>query len=570
MLVSKLTTNNIDYDIVKYLISESIKRYGILTTIDACEKKNVNDVISFLLDDMYEFDCIAQYANSMIKLNIDREKWNDIFKIVVCYNAYIINCEAIHKTFQCLKKHYPKGSSEHTFLTHVYISFAKNSAITKNKSLYSELHNNIHRLETQLISDCDKMKLSDENITNAAQLFIHRHTKSNMLGYDNYMKLCTDFDKSMWDNDIWVHASVRDDKFKTELEQLKKMAGEPLTSQNIDFHFAKMREIIINDNCVHFDVISIVNNMVRYLSELYQFTTMPGKLQIRHSDIMVDLFHENKMVGTIAFDIYAREGKCPGVYSMCVCGRCRYPYENTHSPALIIIGMDCKRHDNILPIEYIPKLANELGKAIFHALNACELCILSGTYASKFAIETFGKVTEKFVYDHEGIDEITQHKLSVDAINKLIDIKMHNMGYTYKKKFLVCAYGIYVHYQDDFIKNCSILINCPDRKPLNDSLCKSFSQFYQIVFRNVRHDESTYLPLLWREIYDDSCSYYYDLLSDIFSSKITDKRECVNIKNIIKICNLCANSYSSSITENFDITDGDPAVKHQISKIMCN
>ena len=261
MLIEKLWNNEITVDIVKKMIYTSIKTYKHKLKMDLTISDNRTSLLAFMSDDIYEFDSISRFCHLMLDLGLNKNNWRQILDMIRQYNSHIMNNESIYSILKTLIQYYQKNSEEYKFINKIITSSHK-SGITIHDPRFKEINNKIDIIQNKLISDFSqnipiiilnqtevigippeiiekyynsstknyeihldrltynlfhrfinnsttRKKIDDmicqsykNNIPKLVYLFIYKHVKANMLGFDSYINYLTPYSQNTIKNII--------------------------------------------------------------------------------------------------------------------------------------------------------------------------------------------------------------------------------------------------------------------------------------------------------------------------------------------------------------------------------
>ena len=151
MIVRKLLNNEIDINVVKQLISNSIRLYEKEIKCDMTDPNNRTSLLAFISDDTYEFDCISRCAKSMIDCGVNINLWTNILEIVRKYNKQRNKNEKLYRCLKSIIKYYTESSNEYKFINKILRCFEKNG-INVNSEMYDNINSKINLLENVLNS----------------------------------------------------------------------------------------------------------------------------------------------------------------------------------------------------------------------------------------------------------------------------------------------------------------------------------------------------------------------------------------------------------------------------------
>ena len=89
MLSYKLWNNEFTENILYGMIKQSTSAYNEKISSGINTKDKQQSLLSFLSDDIYEFDTIARFSKVMIELGVNVQKWTNISLTIKKYNNSI-------------------------------------------------------------------------------------------------------------------------------------------------------------------------------------------------------------------------------------------------------------------------------------------------------------------------------------------------------------------------------------------------------------------------------------------------------------------------------------------------
>jgi Zn-dependent oligopeptidase len=250
MIVQKLWNNNFNINTLKKMIDMSVNTYNSLLISNEDVSKHKMALISFLSDDIYEFDSIARFSKTMIDLGIEQTKWFEISQTIKNYNNQVNKNIFLFDKIGRIMNLYDTNSEEYKFLSKVIEGTTRNGVNLRN-TRFNEVNEKISFIENKLMTDflencpiitletaditglpteciaqyydkttqkynikldkkmyvlCNKYisqssvrhKIDDvlhevyqKNIVKLVYLFIYKHVKANMLNYKSYLNYLT-------------------------------------------------------------------------------------------------------------------------------------------------------------------------------------------------------------------------------------------------------------------------------------------------------------------------------------------------------------------------------------------
>lgn len=307
MITQSLCDNVITLNDVKKLIDMSMLLYKTKISGDMSNQNNRRSFLSFLSDDIYEFDCIMHFAKIMLDLNIDSEKWKSIHDEVRQYNEIINNNSSIYSVLVKMLAYYPQITKEHKFINKIIVSIKKtgvllhqssindvndkiNSITNKisteyntnipvvsftkdeligmpqefanyffdkhsgkynikmNRIMYNVCQHNISQSNTREKIDNELYKHYSKNISRLTYLFMYEHVKANILGYDTSLSYMSNYSKEniqeLLEN-IIINLNPRSELELKILSDLKKKEeNDPkINTWDIDFYINKWKHL---------------------------------------------------------------------------------------------------------------------------------------------------------------------------------------------------------------------------------------------------------------------------------------------------------------------------------------
>lgn len=295
MLLQKLYNNEITVSLVNYSVRKSTELYDTyINTIKINDKTQISDFLNFLSDDIYEFDCISNFARMMIRLGINVTLWSDISSIVKKYNDVINTKTELYELLQkillkvpqlltkcdnvfinkILMSHKHRGynitSAEfkklnekitlveqklsHDYATEIpsiilyrsevvglptelvkkfYIPEKKYLDVKLDKYTYTQCHKYIINSATRKkIDDIIYQKYLND-IPKLVYLFVYRNIKAAVLGYGTYIDYVTPHSKEKIKQILMETVEHLEPRCKLELKTLAKLKFDTENSSNI-------------------------------------------------------------------------------------------------------------------------------------------------------------------------------------------------------------------------------------------------------------------------------------------------------------------------------------------------
>lgn len=622
MLIEKLWNNEMTIEIVRYMIKNSIKTYNMKLQTNMSDNNNRYSFLAFISDDIYEFDCISCFAKLMIDLNINTSLWKTISSEIQHYNEYINNNECIYKILVSIQQYYNKTSDEYKFIGKIMNSYQKSGVMLKQSKL-PEINKKINLIENKLSTDynentpmiilspseivglpielikdyynkssqnyelplskqlyniCHKFivnsnvrkKIDDKiydsyqkNIPKLTYLFIYKHVKANMLGYDTYLEHITHHQnetiRSILEN-IIIELSNRCNLEMDILSQMKQNSEHTrqLNTWDITYYINKWKLLYgINENEIspYFEINNTITNIFNIVSKLFslQFTKVPNAKRSIFGKFAdeVDVYkitQNGMIIGELTLDLYSRQGKLAGTHTVCINNKCYYPFEKKLiNHASIILNMSINRATpTLLSLGDISALFNEIGKIIYYVSSTSSYSLFGGMYTEIEIIDSIGKFVELIMFGKDILKLVSKNytsgqQLSDELVDKILNHRKLDYGITYKYQCLYGLYDLFVHSQVDFINNCKSLMRISDvtvqKEKILDCMYKIYNMFYETIFNvgsvSIHKEEKHFHPVLWSYLFNGSENVnFLKILSEIYAHDLYQLYEHSKAKSV--------------------------------------
>jgi oligopeptidase A len=608
MLVEKLWNNEITVDIVKKMIYASIKTYKSKLKMDLTISDNRNSLLAFISDDIYEFDCISRFSRLMIELGGNQNNWKQILDMIHQYNNHIMNNENIYKILTTLIQYYQKTSDEYKFINKI-INSSHKAGITMHDQRFKEINNKIDLIQSKLISDFTKniptivlnqseiigipsefiekyfnsstknyeihldrqtynlfhkfinnsnirKKIDDmicqsykNNIPKLVYLFIYKHVKANMLGFESYINYLTPYSSNTIKNiieNIIIELEKRCDLEIDILSQMKMKYenNNVLNSWDIVHYINKWKMlygVIENDIMPYFELNHTVSQIMLIMSKLFSIQFIKKNKPEQHAILLqnMDVYRivqNNQQIGELVLDLFSNPNKNTGVQTVCINNKCLYPNEKNNKTVLsIILCMNLnKKEPTLLTLTDLTTLFNEFGKVIYFISNFSRFNLFGGMYSNIEVVDTIGKFIELIFFNKSTLMEISKHyqtgiQITEFLIDKIINHRKLDYGIAYKYQCLYSLYDLYVHSNEDFINDCKEIMKLKDinmqRENMFSFMSEIYNTFYNEIFNNgnnkIMKDKNHFHPILWTYLFN-GCEniHFLKILSDIHAHEL--------------------------------------------------
>lgn len=607
MLTRKLFDNEITTKIISDMIISSMQTYNSLIQKKMNTKENREALMAFISDDIYEFDSISRFAKVMIDMDIRKQEWINISVEIRKYNNMLNENEKLGNALLEAKNYYDEKSEEFNFINKIIKSTYK-TGVTLKQTKIREVNDKINVVENKLLHDCNELlpqitlkqaeigtlsedvihkyfdehnkcyqipldknlynlchkcipsseirkKIDDtvheayqKNIPKLMYLFIYKHVKANILGYDNYINYLTKYTPSTIQNilnSIIIELGNRCELEINILSRLKEKSehNKKIGTWDIAYYANQWKMLYgVNEEEIaqYFCVKQVLPNIMNVLSSYFPFTFSGIDKYKKWTPELetYKIMNGNLLVGEVTFDLFARQNKLSGTKTICVSNRCVYPLQKKNTNfASIIVSMNLERkEENIISLNDLISLFNEFGKILFYVSCNSKFSLFGGMYAEVESIETVGKFTELLLFDKKNLKKISHHVLTGEKIpnelcKKIIGQRKLDFGLSYKYQCLYGLYDLFVHSQKDFINDCRdiLKINNPDiqKKTLLERMYLIYNKFYSAIFVSntgevaIQKDEKHFHPILWAYLFNGNENInFLKILSDIYAHEL--------------------------------------------------
>lgn len=618
MLVEKLLNNGMTMEIVKYMIDNSIKSYNTNMRLDMTLPENRNIFLSFISDDIYEFDCISCFSKLMIDMNINVPFWQNVSAEVLRYNSYISQNESIYKTLSNIMKYCDgsampqtnNASNEYKFI-HKILTCSHKNGINLKQTKFQDINKKINLIETKLSSDFPnnvsvaennlpivvlkqneiaeipleivknyydkntqqfvvpitkqlynifhkfigasdvRKKIDDaiynnyqKNIPKLTYLFIYKHVKANMLGYNNYLEFITHHSSDKIQNILQNIIVALNNRCNLELDILAHMKhaseqNNALNTWDIAHYINKWKisyGIDETEISPYFELNNTISHIMQIIPKIFpiQFSKVGNSRDSVFAKYDVSTYkitYNGIVVGSVILDMFSRDNKITSAQTVCINNRCNYPFEKKLlAPIAIILSMNLqKTQPTLLSLSELTTLFNEFGKIIYYVSCSSTYSLFGGMYSNSEMVDMLGKFMELIMFNNSCISAIskhhvTGHQMPVTLVNKVLHHRKLDYGITYKYQCLYGLYDLFVHSQIDFINNCKSLMrieNIAEQKErIMDCMYEIYNTFYETIFNvgqlSIHKDPKHFHPIMWSYLFNGSENVnFLKILSDI-------------------------------------------------------
>lgn len=191
----------------------------------------------------------------------------------------------------------------------------------------------------------------------------------------------------------------------------------------------------------------VLQGLFSVLGEMFGFVAICQKSEKKwHPDVMeyslvsYDQGHGEK-IGTILFDLYAREGKRSGGWMGHFSSRYKDSKGEIHDPVAYIVcnfRPPLKDEDAYLTLEELETLFHEVGHALHHVLSLQDHREVSGMSGVPHdAVEFPSQFMENWLWQEKTLQKISSHKVTGETIPKEMVLRLKNSKNFQSGLFLV-------------------------------------------------------------------------------------------------------------------------------------
>lgn len=376
-------------------------------------------------------------------------------------------------------------------------------------------------LENRYFSKCEN------NIKLFIQLLCLRHKKAKILGYNNYIDMCTNSNgysdkiKSLLDNLI----NSTQEYYDNEISFLKTINNNNnINSYDIDYLITEWKkEYKITDS--DFGCNFPLDNTIKKILNVYEkyFNLKFIKTQDINWNNQVESYeirdNENKLLGIFYLDLISRKNKIniPKVFIM-----------NSHNIPITCILMSISDKKYILYTDII-LLIRSIAQIIMIIYNKTKYIIFDGEFSETKFTDIFSRIYEKICWDEKFIKKISSNHISSKKIKKIIKMKKLGGSIKIRRNILDAYFDIMMHSSDKFINLFENILEKNDNIYIENAIKDIYHKLYKKILNGINYNIGCFKPVGWSESY--TSLYFGTILSEIYASNIYAKKIKNNIKN---------------------------------------
>jgi len=389
--------------------------------------------------------------------------------------------------------------------------------LCQNRKLREKIY-----LEHLLVASKDKFN----NSSNIIKLLQLKLNKAQLLGYDNYVSL-TLKDRMLnkpkkVDSFLSTLVSSARTKAVQELDGINEFAKQKFNItklQKYDLSFITTQIIQEKLNFSewrlqqYFNSDYVIKNTLNLIGELFKLNIVVNSAAPKwHSTVLVyDVYKNNKLIGTLSLDLFARANKQSGAWMASL--QDRFVYNDIIKLPHAAVMCNFNRAIPTIAFDDINTLFHEIGHALHHLLSEINHYTLSGINNVEWdAIELPSQLIENFTWNYEVLKRLSCHvstnkTLPKELYNQLVASRKYNLAIKMLKQV---EYGIldiqlhklkskqiknYLKLYKDIVKETSILKGKKSNNFLN-SFTHIFAGDYAAGYYSYKWSEVMALNIL--------------------------------------------------------------------------
>ncbi|MDD3266820.1 MAG: M3 family metallopeptidase [Burkholderiales bacterium] len=362
-----------------------------------------------------------------------------------------------------------------------------------NRQLREELYKAYSIRASEMSNDgkFDNSKVIDE-ILNL------RKEKSLLLGFNNYAELSlyskmADTPQQVLDF-LYDLANKAKPYALNDIEELslfaKDLSGvENLSSWDIPYYSEKLQQhkysYSSNELKQYFQLPKVLDGLYKLIDNLYQVTFTPNSDMPKwHNDVTTyNVVSDNKIIGHIYFDLYAREGKQPGAWMNSAQDR-NFDNGQSNLPIAYIICNFTKPvgdKPSLLSFDDTQTLFHEIGHGLHHLLTVINNSGISGINGVEWdAVELPSQFMEYFAWDYSILETITSHIETGEVLprkffDKILASRYYQSGMMTIRQLEFSIFDLRLHGNESNINYLSVLDDV--RKDVSVVIPPSYNRF---------------------------------------------------------------------------------------------
>ncbi len=274
--------------------------------------------------------------------------------------------------------------------------------------------------------------------------------EARLLGFDNYasLSLATKMAQTPEEvidflNDLAARAKPAAQSDYLELVQFAKETLNITEAQAWDLSYAseklKQEKYAFSNLEVkaYFPANKVIQGLFQQIQHLYQIQFVPKTVSVWHPTVQYyELSHNDKIIGGVYMDLYAREGKNSGAWMNDYRGR-RKLGDTLQTPVAYLIcnfTPPVDGNESHLTHDEITTLFHEMGHGLHHLLTQVDELGVSGINGVEWdAVELPSQFMENFAWEYSVLVSMSEHKdskkpLPEELYQKMLKAKNYQKG----------------------------------------------------------------------------------------------------------------------------------------------
>lgn len=303
-----------------------------------------------------------------------------------------------------------------------------------------------------------------------------RHEKAQLLDFNNYAELSL-FNK-MANNSrqvldfLYNLAKKSRDYALNDLAELKNYARqldniEELNAWDIPYYSEKLQQhkyAYSSDELKQYFQLPIVfAGLFDLIKQLYNLDFVPNdKITSWHPDVITyDAIINDKTIGHIYFDLYARNSKQPGAWMNSADDRHKDDLVQRLPIAYVICNFTSPNNDKpvLLNFDEVQTLFHEMGHALHHLLTEIDNFNLAGINGVEWdAVELPSQFMENFVWNYDILINLTAHAITNEKLprpffEKVLASRYYQSGLQMLRQLEFAIFDMRLHCEFDLLNN---------------------------------------------------------------------------------------------------------------------
>ena len=452
-------------------LGQSKKLYSILKYIKANESEHLDqEAIRIINNEFRDFKLsgIELDANKQTEFKNIQNKLTDLItkfeqNVMDATDSYskTVDLEYLKGVPEDLLAQYKINNNKYKITLHIP-SYLPIMEYCENRVLREELYH-------QYVTRASEFNGGNfNNSQNICEILNLRHQKAQLLGFNDYTELSL-FTKMAKDAsevlDFLYNLSEKSkEQAIKEFEELKDFAKinygiDSLEPWDIPFISEKLQQYKYSysnwELKQYFQLDKILDGLFKLIYELYQVEfKIRSDIPSWHPDTKVyELSKDNKSIGLIYLDLFARNGKQSGAWMNSMQDRFVSTSITKAPQATIICNFAPPTSDGIalLTFDEVQTLFHEMGHSLHHLLTTINHFNISGINGVEWdAVELPSQFMEYFAWDRKILNNISSHTktgLSIpdELYQKLINARYYQSGLAMLRQIEFAVLDIKLH-----------------------------------------------------------------------------------------------------------------------------